>query len=147
MTQCAGIKADGEPCGGIAKAGSDWCPAHDPARREARRQAASKAAKSKGGDGLRVCKERVRELYREIHAGEVDPKSGAVLTQLANTEARILDLEHRHRHDKQLLMTREQLDEDVSIVLDILSRHVRDPKTLKAIHKEIQAVRHKIQSV
>ena len=147
MTQCAGIKADGEPCGGIAKAGSDWCPAHDPARREARRRAASKAARSKRGGELQVLKKRVRELYRGIHAGEVDPRSGAVLTQLANTEARILDLEHRHRHDKQLLITREQLDEEVSIVLDILRRHVRDPKALHAIRKEIQEVIGKVENV
>jgi hypothetical protein len=80
MTQCAGIKADGEPCGGIAKAGSDWCPAHDPARRQARRRAASKTARNKRGGELQVLKKRVRELYREIHAGEVDCKSGAVLT-------------------------------------------------------------------
>ena len=147
MTQCAGIKADGEPCGGIAKAGSDWCPAHDPARREARRRAASKAARSKRGGELQVLKKRVRELYREIHAGEVDCKSGAMLTQLTNTEARILDLEHRHRHDKRLLLSREQFVEQAWTVLDIMSRHVRDPKARRAIRKEIQEVIGKVENV
>jgi hypothetical protein len=147
MTQCAGIKADGEPCGGIAKAGSDWCPAHDPARREARRQAASKAARNKRGGELQVLKKRVRELYREIHAGEVDCKSGAVLTQLANTEARILDLEHRHQYDKRLLLSREQAAEEARRVLDIMSRHVKDPKALRAIRKEIGDIIDELENV
>ena len=110
MTRCAGIKTYGERCRGVVKAGRDWCPAHDPARRAARRLIASNAAKSKGGDELRDLKERVRELYRAIQAGEVDPKSGAVLTQIANTEARIVDLGHRHRYDKRLLIRQTTTD-------------------------------------
>ena len=76
MTRCAGIKTYGERCRGIAKAGSNWWLAHDPARRESRRLIASNAARSKGGDELRALKERVRELYREVHAGEVDLSRG-----------------------------------------------------------------------
>jgi hypothetical protein len=147
MAQCAAIKADGERCRGIAKAGSNWCPAHDPARREARRLIASNAARSKGGDELRALKERVRELYRAIHAGEVDPKSGAVLTQIANTEARIVDLEHRHRYDKRLLITREQVAEELGMLVDIVRRHIRDRETLQAIIDEMEALIEEVENV
>ena len=147
MAQCAAIKADGERCRGVAKAGSNWCPAHDPARREARRLIASKAARSKGGDELRALKERVRELYRAIHAGEVDPKSGAVLTQIANTEARIVDLEHRHQYDKRLLISREQMAEEIGTLMDIVRRHVRDRETLEAITDEVEAIIEKVENV
>jgi hypothetical protein len=147
MAQCTAIKADGERCRGIAKAGSNWCPAHDPARRAARRLIASHAARSKGGDELRALKERVRELYRTIQAGEVDPKSGAVLTQIANTEARIVDLEHRHRYDKRLLISREQMAEEIGTLMNIIRRHVRDRETLEAISDEMEAVIEKVENV
>src|SRR5215217_7441401 len=47
MRGCSAIKANGERCRGIAATGSDYCPAHDPARADARIKAASKAAKSR----------------------------------------------------------------------------------------------------
>src|ERR687883_177691 len=97
MGKCAGIKGNGERCRGIAATGSDYCPAHDPSRREARRRAASKAAKSKRGrrvlvDGLY---DQSRKLYEGLERGEIDPKVGAVLVQAMNAQTRIAELHRR----------------------------------------------------
>jgi len=46
MAECAAITRNGHPCKGLVRPGSDHCPAHDPARADARRRAASKAVRS-----------------------------------------------------------------------------------------------------
>ena len=84
MRECSGIKANGERCRGIAKAGSDYCPAHDPARTQARREAASKAARAKGPVGeiveikacIRELAEGVAPRVRSIKAGQVSRSRG-----------------------------------------------------------------------
>ena len=67
MTQCIGVKPDGELCRGIATGGSDYCPAHDPSRQEARKRSASKAARSKKPQReIADIKEQVTELIQAV---------------------------------------------------------------------------------
>jgi len=73
--------------------GSDYCPAHDPARQEARRAAASKAARSKPGGEISALKEQLKKLADDVLAGRVGPKAGAVVAQAANVYARLIQLE------------------------------------------------------
>jgi len=75
--------------------GSDYCPAHDPARQEARRKAASKAARSKLGGEVRSLKDRLEGLADDVLAGRVERKAAAVVTQIANAHTRLLEFEKK----------------------------------------------------
>src|SRR5215210_5690345 len=95
MAQCAGNTRNGRPCRGLVRLGSDYCPAHDPARQEARRKAASKAARSKPGGEVRSLKDRLEGLADDVLAGRVEPKAAAVVTQIANVHTRLLEFEKK----------------------------------------------------
>src|SRR5215211_8130515 len=84
VDKCAAKTRNGRPCRGLVRPGSDYCPAHDPARQDARRKAASKAARSKPGGESGALKERLKKLAEDILARRVEPKAGAVVTQIAN---------------------------------------------------------------
>jgi DNA replicative helicase MCM subunit Mcm2 (Cdc46/Mcm family) len=132
MSRCAGTKGNGERCRGIAATGSDYCPAHDPNRQEARHRAASKAAKSKRGKGvLDELYEQTRKLYEELERGEIDPKVGAVLVQTVNTQTRIVELHRRIEFSD--VVSREQLDEEIRALHEIITQNVNDRETMEAI--------------
>ena len=138
MGRCAGTKGNGERCRGIAATGSDYCPAHDPNRQEARHRAASKAAKSKRGKGvLDGLYEQTRKLYKGLERGEIEPKVGAVLVQAMNTQTRIVELQRRIEFSD--VISREQLNEAVEVVYEVVTQIVRDKKTLDAIASGLQA--------
>jgi hypothetical protein len=138
MGRCAGTKGDGERCRGIAATTSDYCPAHDPNRQEARHRAASKAAKSKRGKGvLDGLYEQTRKLYEGLERGEIEPKVGAVLVQAVNTQTRIVELQRRIEFSD--VITREQLDEEVRTVYEVVTQSVKDKKTIEAISRGLEA--------
>ena len=119
MTQCIGVKPNGELCRGVAVRGSDYCPAHDPARKEARKRSASKAAKAKKparevGD----VKLEVAELIRQVRDKEMDRADAIACGQLYNVVLRAVSvglkvhetqvLEARVEELERLLETREE---------------------------------------
>ncbi len=114
MAPCTAIKGNGERCRGIAKAGSDYCPAHDPKRVEARRRSASKAAKSKPNPELRAVKTLCEDLTRRVLSGDVLPGVGAVVNQIANTRLRAVEVERRIREQDELLERIERLEEQAT---------------------------------
>lgn len=111
MAQCAAIKANGERCRGIAKAGCDWCPAHDPGRVEARQRAASKAARSKPNREAADLKRQLSDLYDATLEGTVDKGTAAVLAQIANARTRLLETERRIRETEELEERLAELEE------------------------------------
>ncbi len=88
MTKCAAITAKGRPCKGLVRRHSDHCPAHDPARSDARRRSASKAARSKPGAEFGDLKDRLRTFADDVLARRVEPKAAAVVTQIVGAYAR-----------------------------------------------------------
>ena len=138
MIRCTGTKGNGERCRGIAATGSDYCPAHDPNRQEARRRAASKAAKSKRGkrvlDGLY---DQTRKLYEGLERGEIDPKVGAVLVQTVNAQTRIAELHRRIEFSD--VVSREQLDEEARAIYETIIQNIKDRKTIEAIASGLEA--------
>ncbi len=110
MTRCSAIKPDGERCRGIAGRNSEWCPAHDPARADARKRNASKAARSKPNRELVDIKTRLRELADDVLAGRVDRGDAAVAGQLLNTVIRALALETKVREQEEVLERLEVLE-------------------------------------
>jgi DNA replicative helicase MCM subunit Mcm2 (Cdc46/Mcm family) len=134
MGRCAGTKGNGERCRGIAATTSDYCPAHDPNRQEARHRATSKAAKSKRGKGvLDRLYEQTRKLYEALERGEIEPKVGAVLVQAVNAQSRIVELHRRIEFSD--VISREQLNEAVEVV----TQSVKDKKTIEAISRGLEA--------
>jgi|SRR5215217_68605 len=107
MRGCSAIKENGERCKGISATGSDYCPAHDPARAEDRRKAASKAAKSRHDPEIRRIKGLLQDLYVKVLQGEVG-RQAAVANQIANTQLRAIELERRVRDQDEL---EDRLDE------------------------------------
>ncbi len=97
MHQCGSIKANGERCQAVAMAQSDWCVSHDPDRKEARRRAASKAARSKPNPEIRALRKQAASLYEDVLVGAVEPGVAAVACQVANLQARLVELERKIR--------------------------------------------------
>ena len=97
MRVCPAIKPNGERCKGIVGAGSDYCPAHDPAREGARRRAASKAAKSKPDAEVRGVKDQLQALADRVLSGELARADAAVVSQVLNVKLRALELERKWR--------------------------------------------------
>jgi hypothetical protein len=108
MAGCSAIKGNGERCRGIAATGSDYCPAHDPARAEERKRAASKAARARHDPEIRELKELLKDLYAAVLEGRVERAAAAVANQVANTRLRALEVERRIREQDEL---EGQLDE------------------------------------
>jgi hypothetical protein len=102
MSKCIGFKPDGSLCQGVAKRGSDWCPSHDPARKDARRRSASKAARSKPGREIGNLKAQLAELAENVLNATVEPKVGAVVTQIFNARIKLIDCERRIKEADEL---------------------------------------------
>jgi hypothetical protein len=102
MAVCSAIKGNGERCRGIAATGSDYCPAHEPARAEERKRAASKAARARHDPEIRELKELLKDLYAAVLEGRVDRAAAAVANQIANTRLRALEVERRIRDQEEL---------------------------------------------
>ena len=132
MGRCAGTKGDGERCRGIAATGSDYCPAHDPSRQEARHRAASKAAKSKRGKGVTdELYDQTRKLYEGLERGEIDPKVGAVLVQAVNAQTRIVELHRRIEFSD--VISRQEFEKGINAIYEIIIQNVKDRETIEAI--------------
>jgi hypothetical protein len=111
MRNCTAIKANGQRCRGIATSGSDWCPAHDPARAEERSRAASKAAKSlaRTPEITRI-KSSLKDLYEDVLEGRVDRSAAAVANQVCNTLLRAIEVERRVREQDELEIRLDELE-------------------------------------
>ena len=113
MTKCAAFTGKGRPCKGLVRAGSDYCPAHDPTRADARRRSASKAARSKPGAEVRDLKERLGTLADDVLAERIEPKAAAVLTQIVGAHARLLEFERKVREQEDFEARLVALEEGV----------------------------------
>jgi hypothetical protein len=120
---CSAIKENGERCKGISATGSDYCPAHDPARAEDRRKAASKAARARHDPEIKRIKGLLQDLYAKVLQGEVGRQAAAVCNQICNTQLRAIELERRVREQDELQGHWDELE----AMLEIAERrtHVR----------------------
>ena len=114
MAGCAGIKPDGSRCNGIAVRGGYYCPAHDPARSEARRRNASKAARSKPNKDILQTRSQLQQLADGVLAGEVDRANASVAGQLLNVKLRTIELERRLLETQELEKRLEELEESLA---------------------------------
>jgi len=109
--------------------GSDYCPAHDPARQEARSRAASKAARSKPGGEVRSLKARLEGLADDVLAGRVEPKAAAVVTQIANAHTRLLEFEKKFQELEEFGAKIAALEEKLEAKMAALEKEERRSKS------------------
>jgi hypothetical protein len=111
MPRCAASKPDGSPCERIVGASQRYCYAHDPARSEERRRNASRGGKSKGSSEIADLKGQLRKLAADVLSGEVGRSEAAVVKQILNTRARLIELERKIREQEELEARLEALED------------------------------------
>ncbi len=109
-SQCAGIKRDGGRCAVVVGASQEYCYAHDPTRQGERRRNASRAGRSRGNGEIAGLKEQLRKLASDVLEGRVDRSSAAVVNQIINTRARLLEVERRIKETEELEERLEALE-------------------------------------
>jgi len=97
VARCAGFKLDNTPCERIVDDRYTYCYSHDPARKEQRRRAASKAGKAKPGSEVAELKSKLAKLYEDTRAGRCPSNVGQVCATIAGVELKVLDLLLRER--------------------------------------------------
>jgi len=109
MARCSAIKPTGERCQRSADGQHGLCWAHDPTNAEARRRTSSKGGRGKASREVRALKAYLEELAEEVRSGELDPKVGAVVNQIVNTQLRALEMERQIRETDELASEIEAL--------------------------------------
>jgi hypothetical protein len=99
---CCATKRNGEPCTVPATGSNGYCWAHDPANADKRRRMASKAGSSKGGGEIAELKTQLKKLAADVLSGEVGRSEAAVVNQILNTRARLIELERKIREQEEL---------------------------------------------
>ena len=107
---CRATKRNGEPCTAPATASSGYCWAHDPANAEKRRRMASRAGSSKGGGEIAELKTQLKKLAADVLSGDVGRSEAAVVNQILNTRARLIELERKIREQEELEERLEALE-------------------------------------
>jgi hypothetical protein len=111
MPQCAGIKRDGGRCTVIVAPSESYCYHHAPGRAEERKRNASRGGRSKGGGSeISDLKAQLRRLAENVLAGEVGRGDAAVVNQILNTRARLIELERKIREQDELEERLEALE-------------------------------------
>src|SRR5215217_6643508 len=111
MPQCAGIKRDGGRCTVVVGPGQSHCYQHDPARSQERKRNASKGGRSKGNPKLARLDKQLEDLVADTLEGEVERGVAAVVNQIINTRARLVELERKIKEAEELEARLEALED------------------------------------
>jgi hypothetical protein len=107
---CRATKRDGSPCTASVTGSNGYCWAHDPANAEARRRIASRAGSSKGSGEIANLKAQLKDLAADVLSGEVGRAEAAVVNQILNTRARLIELERRIREQEEVAQRLQALE-------------------------------------
>jgi septal ring factor EnvC (AmiA/AmiB activator) len=86
------------------------CYQHDPARSSERRRNASKGGRSKGNPKLAKLDKQLEDLAADALEGKVERGVAAVVNQIVNTRARLIELERKIREQEDILPRLEALE-------------------------------------
>ena len=116
--RCPAITSKGAPCQGYVHPGKEFCPAHDPARAEARKVAASKAGRVRTHTEFREVKAQLRELAEDVLAGRRNRADAAVVSQVLGVWAKVAEAEVRLRQleESQIVETQLRVEEQRELV-------------------------------
>ena len=95
MARCSAITAKGARCKGVPVHGSELCAAHDPSTQARRRTGARRGGRSRGRSEIAELRDYLAALARAVRTGELEPKIGAVVNQIVNSQLRALELERK----------------------------------------------------
>lgn len=110
MPQCAGTKRNGERCTATVEPPQRYCWWHDPANAGERRRAASKGGRGKPSREIRDLKKQLEDLAAGVLDGTVERGNAAVVNQVINTRARLIELERKIREEDELVERLEALE-------------------------------------
>ena len=99
MPRCRGTKRDGSQCVVSVDPPPSYCWYHDTNSR----RAASKGGKGRPSREIRSLKKQLEELAENVLKGDVDRGDAAVVTQVVNARARLIELERRIREQEEIL--------------------------------------------
>jgi hypothetical protein len=111
MPQCQGIKRDGGRCTVSVPVSVQWCFNHDPARSGERKRNAARAGRTKGTGEISDLKKQLKNLAADVLSGEVARSDAAVVNQIINTRARLIELERKIREQEELEARLEALED------------------------------------
>lgn len=115
MPQCAGIKRDGGRCAVIVGPGVTHCYQHDPKRAQERRKNASRGGRAKGNRRLAELDRQLEDLAADVLSGEVERGVGAVVNQILNTRARLIEFERKIQEQEELTERLEALESVLNV--------------------------------
>jgi septal ring factor EnvC (AmiA/AmiB activator) len=110
MPRCAGIKRDGGRCAVVVGPGQSHCYAHDPDRADERRRNASRGGRMKGAGEISDLKKQLANLAADVLSGKVERGVAAVVNQIINTRARLLEVERKIKETEELEARLEALE-------------------------------------
>jgi hypothetical protein len=87
------------------------CYQHDPRRSEERKRNASRGGRSKGNQRLAKLDRQLEHLATDTLEGKVERGVAAVVNQIINTRARLVELERKLREQEELEERLEALEE------------------------------------
>src|SRR5215207_5857586 len=124
--------------------GYSTCYGHRPDFADERKRNAARGGSigGRGRDGrgeLADLKRRAARLYKQVETGEIDPRRGAVLTQVAHLQARVVEMERRARWEDHETLTVEEAMQLVAAITEPLMRRVHDRRILAAIRQDYEA--------
>jgi hypothetical protein len=103
MPQCPGIKRDGGRCTVVVAPTETYCYHHAPDRAQERKRNASRGGRSKGlPSEISDLKKQLKDLAADILSGEVGRAEAAVVNQILNTRARLIELERKVKEQEEL---------------------------------------------
>jgi hypothetical protein len=110
MPKCAGIKRDGGRCAVVVGPGQSHCFAHDPDRADERRRNAARGGRMKGSGEIADLKKLLANLAADVLDGKVERGTAAVVNQIVNTRARLLEVERKIKEAEELEARLEALE-------------------------------------
>ncbi len=111
MALCAGTKRNGGACTATIELPQRYCWSHDPANADERRRAASKGGRGKPSREIRDLKKQLEDLAAGVLDGTVERGNAAVINQIINTRARLIELERKVREVEELEARLADLEE------------------------------------
>jgi hypothetical protein len=119
MPQCAAVKRDGERCRVSVEPGAELCWAHDPRNALVRKRITSKAGRSKPSQEIKRLKAQLEDLSENVLEGRVDRGTAAVINQILNTRARLIDIDRRIREQDEVLERIAALEESAEQIQQV----------------------------
>jgi hypothetical protein len=102
VASCPAITRSGNACKGVVRPGDTYCVAHDPARAGERKRSASKAGRSKQSREIPELKAELKTLAADVRGFRVPSGAAAIINQIINTRARLIETEMKVREHNEL---------------------------------------------